>query len=281
MTFSDGGTSLGTASLSGSGQATLVATSSVIDTVGTHTITASYSGDTNFTGSSNSVLQTVSAASTSTTVTSSTTASVFGQSVTFTATVSPQVAGTFDSGGTVTFSDGSTSLGTASLSGGQATLAATAAVINAVGTHTITASYSGDTNFSGSSSDSVLQTVTTFWSCNAGLFQRQQRGHPLCGPGPGQQRQPVRHNLPERSEWLRHGVRGGGRQRHHHHAGHFQRHQRGQPCCGPGPRTAAATCSAQLTMAGRSGDGTVFELAAGSGTITTLATFNGTNGANP
>ena len=29
------------------------------------------------------------------------------------------------------------------------------------------------------------------------------------------------------------------------------------------------------------GDGTVFELAKGSGTITTLASFNGTNGANP
>src|SRR5271165_5442956 len=32
---------------------------------------------------------------------------------------------------------------------------------------------------------------------------------------------------------------------------------------------------------GANGDGTVFELAAGSGTITTLASFNGTNGANP
>ena len=32
---------------------------------------------------------------------------------------------------------------------------------------------------------------------------------------------------------------------------------------------------------GASGDGTVFELAKGSGTITTLASFNGTNGANP
>jgi uncharacterized repeat protein (TIGR03803 family) len=32
---------------------------------------------------------------------------------------------------------------------------------------------------------------------------------------------------------------------------------------------------------GASGDGTVFEVAAGSGVITTLATFNGTNGANP
>ena len=32
---------------------------------------------------------------------------------------------------------------------------------------------------------------------------------------------------------------------------------------------------------GASNDGTVFELAKGSGTITTLASFNGTNGAIP
>ena len=34
-------------------------------------------------------------------------------------------------------------------------------------------------------------------------------------------------------------------------------------------------------MGGASGDGTVFEVAQGSGTITTLASFNGANGANP
>ena len=46
-------------------------------------------------------------------------------------------------------------------------------------------------------------------------------------------------------------------------------------------RTAAAICSAPPTDGGASGDGTVFEVAAGSGTITTLASFNGTNGASP
>ena len=35
------------------------------------------------------------------------------------------------------------------------------------------------------------------------------------------------------------------------------------------------------TDGGADGDGTVFELAQGSGTITTLASFNGTNGATP
>ena len=84
---------------------------------GTHTITASYSGDTNFSDSSGSVLQTVHAASTYTSVSSSSNSSVFGQSVTFTATCSGQwsvVSGQWPTG-TVTFSDGGTSLGTASL----------------------------------------------------------------------------------------------------------------------------------------------------------------------
>ena len=46
-------------------------------------------------------------------------------------------------------------------------------------------------------------------------------------------------------------------------------------------RTAAAISSAPPTAAAPSDDGTVFEVAAGSGTITTLASFNGTNGAHP
>ena len=156
VTFSDGSTSLGTASLSSSGQATYSAPSSVIDLVTTHTITASYSGDTNFTDSSNSMLQTVTQATTTTTLAVSPNPSAFGETVTFTATVT---AGSFDDGGTVTFSDGSTSLGTASLSSsGQATYSAPSSVIDLVTTHTITASYSGDTNFS-DSSNSMLQTV--------------------------------------------------------------------------------------------------------------------------
>ena len=75
---------------------------------------------------------------------------MFGQPVTFTATVTAGSV-TFDNGGTVTFSDGSTSLGTVALSSGQAFFTAPSPVINTVGLHTITASYSGDTNFATSS----------------------------------------------------------------------------------------------------------------------------------
>jgi hypothetical protein len=83
---------------------------------------------------------------TTTAVTSSSDPSVFGQTVTFTATVTPQGSGSPT--GTVTFHDGSTTLGTSSLSSGTATFTISTL---AIGTHSITAVYSGDSNFQGSS----------------------------------------------------------------------------------------------------------------------------------
>jgi hypothetical protein len=71
---------------------------------------------------------------------------VFGQSVTFTATVGSAA----DSAptGRVTFSDGPTSLGTGTLASGQATFTTSAL---AIGSHSITGQYGGDRISSGSS----------------------------------------------------------------------------------------------------------------------------------
>jgi subtilase family serine protease len=81
---------------------------------------------------------------------------------TLTATVTSTTAGTIT--GTVTFTVGSTTLGSpVTISGGTATLsgvAVTTAKGFSVGTDTITASYSGDTNFAASSGNTPL-TVTT------------------------------------------------------------------------------------------------------------------------
>ena len=159
VTFKDGSTSLATASLS-SGTCTF-STASL--PAATHTITANYSGDATFGGSTGTLTggQTVGQASTTTTVTSSSGgASVFGQSVTFTATVSPQIAGTPT--GVVTFQDNGTSIGTGALNqltSDVATFTASSSVINGVSTHTITAVYAGDTNFSTSTSANFPQTV--------------------------------------------------------------------------------------------------------------------------
>ena len=146
VTFLDGGSPIGTGTLTG-GIATF-ATSAL--TVGNHTITTSYGGDGNFNGSTGSLTgnpQVVNKANTATTVTSSVNPSIFGQSVTFTATVSPVAPGAGTPVGTVTFLDGGSPIGTGTLSGGIATFATSAL---AVGNHTITTNYGGDGNFNGS-----------------------------------------------------------------------------------------------------------------------------------
>jgi hypothetical protein len=100
VTFKDGATTLGTGTLS-SGKATLGVTTL---TAGSHSITASYGGDSNYNTSTSSALtQTVNKASATTTLTSSLNPSTYQTSVTFTATLSPTAAT-----GTVTFKDGST-----------------------------------------------------------------------------------------------------------------------------------------------------------------------------
>ena len=122
--------------------------------VGTNAITAVYSGDANFGGStSKPVKQVVSKATTTTALTSSLNPSNFGQSVTFTASVTPQFSGTVK--GTVTFYDGTTALKTVAVSGGLAKF--TTSTLTS-GTHNIMATYNGSTSFTGSSA-SLTQTV--------------------------------------------------------------------------------------------------------------------------
>jgi hypothetical protein len=92
---------------------------------------------------------------TTTTLASSSNPSVFGQMVTFTATVTPS-SGSGTPTGMVTFTDGAATLGSSALNGGVATLTTSSL---AVGTHSIVASYGGDSNFNGSTSNTVSQTV--------------------------------------------------------------------------------------------------------------------------
>jgi hypothetical protein len=76
--------------------------------------------------------------------------------VTFTATVNALAPGAGTPSGTVTFKDGTTVLGTGALSSGQATFSTNAL---AVGSHSITAVYTADANFNGSTSAALVQKV--------------------------------------------------------------------------------------------------------------------------
>src|SRR5207245_2355404 len=127
-------------------------------TVGTHTVAGSYSGDTNFSASASAAItQTVTKASSTIAVVASANPTVWGQGVTFTATVTSSGPG--NPTGVVTFSDGSASIGqgTLSTSGGTATASFSTSSLT-VATHTLTISYGGDGNFLPRTA-SVTQTV--------------------------------------------------------------------------------------------------------------------------
>jgi hypothetical protein len=124
-------------------------------TVGSHSITAVYSGDSNFQGSTSSPLnQIVNQASTTVSVGSSVNPSSYDQAVTFTATISPQYGGSAT--GTVTFYSGKTRIGSGHVTNNTATLMISTL---AVGYHSITGAYSGDSNFTGSTSSPLNQVV--------------------------------------------------------------------------------------------------------------------------
>jgi hypothetical protein len=164
VTFSDQVGTLGTGALNGSGVATFTSTTI---SAGVHTVTASYGGDTNFTtsndtGSATPLKETINQSSSSTSdVSSSVNPGAFGQTVTFSATVSAVAPGGGNPTGTVSFKEGATTLGTGALAAGLATF--TSASLTA-GTHIITATYPGDANFTASndtaSSTKLQQEIT-------------------------------------------------------------------------------------------------------------------------
>jgi hypothetical protein len=154
ITFKDAATTLGTSLLSG-GKATFTSSSW---TIGVHPITATYSGDSTYSGSTSSTLsQTINQDATTTTVVSSVDPSVFGQSVTFTATVTANAPGSGTPTGTVTFKDNLRVIGTGALNGSAQATFTTSAL--GTGSHSITATYSGDTNFTTSNFLGLNQTV--------------------------------------------------------------------------------------------------------------------------
>lgn len=140
------------------GQATF-STSSL--SIGNHTIEAVYSGDsTNLPSNSNQVIQVVASPNisvTHTTLTSSPNPSVFGQIVTFTATVTSS-PGFAEATGSITFSIDGVFQPAIPLVNAQATLQTSSL---SVGNHTIIAIYTGDSSHIPSRSTRFTQVVTS------------------------------------------------------------------------------------------------------------------------
>ena len=127
--------------------------------LGDSSITANYYGDTNnLTSSADTLIQTVNKAATSTALSSSANPAAPGQSVTFTAAVVNTPPGSSGPTGTVTFKDGSTTVGTSTLDSSR--LAHVTTTNLAPGIHHVTATYGGDTYSATSTSSTLDQTIT-------------------------------------------------------------------------------------------------------------------------
>ena len=158
VTFFDGANSIGTGSVGAGGVATFE-TSAL--SVATHSITAQYGGDANFSGSTSTAVSLVinsaaGKAATSTALGAAPNPAAAGATVTLTATVTSTTAGAIT--GTVTFLDNGVSIGTGSVGAGGVATLQTSSLSTA--THSITASYGGDANFATSTSSAVSLVIT-------------------------------------------------------------------------------------------------------------------------
>jgi hypothetical protein len=144
--FRDGNTLLGSAPLDASGRASIPASLGI----GTHALTATFFGVTGFADSTSAAAAvTVNRAATTLTLGSSVNPAVTGQAVTFSARVAAVAPGAGTPTGTITFKDGNVILGTVAV--GPGGTAAFTTNFAAAGGHAITAVYSGDPIFVGSS----------------------------------------------------------------------------------------------------------------------------------
>jgi len=159
VTFTQGSKALGTGTLnSGSARFTI----STLATGGVDPIQATYAGDSSFSGSTSGALrQGVTEATSETAVSPSSNPINIGQSVTFTATVTPEYSGTVT--GKVTFFSAGKRLGTVLLSNGAASYTGSNL---AIGTAKITATYNGNGNFRTSTSSALDEVVGTGTTSN-------------------------------------------------------------------------------------------------------------------
>jgi hypothetical protein len=136
VSFFNGGTLIGTVTVSGTGNTGTASIPDSFATAGSYPITATYTSTTNTAGGTASLTQLV-GNTTAVTLTSSINPSLVGQSTNLTATISS--LGTFGAPtGTIQFFDGTTSLGTVTVSGAAATLPVS---FSTAGTHELKAVY--------------------------------------------------------------------------------------------------------------------------------------------
>lgn len=158
VNFFDGNTMIGSAAAGAAASGTKVSAtlSTVLNGPGMHSLSAQYAGDAN-----NGASTSTSVAVTVTAIPTVTTLSLASSSIAASAIETLSVTVTSAAGvpsGTVTFFNGTSSLGTAILANGAASLTV---VSNTVGLETISAAYSASGNFGASTSSALPLTVVT------------------------------------------------------------------------------------------------------------------------
>ncbi|MCU1452674.1 MAG: hypothetical protein JWN46_820, partial [Acidimicrobiales bacterium] len=155
VTFHEGLIVLGTAALDGTGHAAFITAAL---NPGTHDVVATYGGDAQFGHSDSSIVtRTVTTAATTTALGSAPNPSMPGQDAVFTATVAVVAPGSGPITGSVTFTEGATTLASVPVDASGQAVFTTHAL--SIGHHSVVAGYVGDPRLAPSTSTAVDQNV--------------------------------------------------------------------------------------------------------------------------
>jgi O-glycosyl hydrolase len=176
VTFFDGATELGQATLSGTSNSVTYTAGKL--SAGVHNLSAVYSGDSSNLSSAaaETPLNVNPLLASSTSLTSSASSVAVGQKLTFTATIS--VTSSSLPTGTMKFMSGSTVLASVPVMGNIVTYSTSSL---AAGAYSVTASYSGDTANAASSSSAVLVTVNAAGASASSVTLSSSPAAPIIG----------------------------------------------------------------------------------------------------
>ena len=176
VTFYDGDSELGQATLSGTGNTVAFTAGNL--SAGDHYISAIYSGDGNNmpSATTETLINSLPLWSTSTTLSSSAASVKVGQSVTLTATIT--ATSTTPPSGTMTFMAGSTTLSAVPVTGNTVTYTTNSLP---AGAYSLTANYSGDNSNAASSSSALLLTVSAAGVGTANVSMSYSPSVPIVG----------------------------------------------------------------------------------------------------